>query len=69
MSIKKYNFIVTQEIEIEVDESKFTDKFIKEFKTYMYNFNDKEIYRLILNKKIVKKGNEYFEVSIKTFFD
>jgi len=30
-----------------------------------YNFDDKEIYKLSLIKKIVEKGNEYFEVTIK----
>ena len=30
-----------------------------------YNFDDKEIYKLSLIKKIVDKGNQYFEVTIK----
>lgn len=30
-----------------------------------YNFDDKEIYRLEVEKKIVKKGEEYFKVKIE----
>jgi len=29
-----------------------------------YGFNDKQIYRLVLNKEIVKKGNEFIEYRI-----
>ena len=30
-----------------------------------YGFNDNRIYRLILNKKIVKKGDEYIDFEIR----
>lgn len=32
-----------------------------------YNFNDKEIYSLIMRKMIVKKGNEYIKITINNF--
>jgi Holliday junction resolvase RusA-like endonuclease len=31
-----------------------------------YGFNDKEIYHMTLEKKIVSKGEEYFKLEIKT---
>ena len=32
-----------------------------------YNFNDRDIYRLIVDKEIVKKGNEYIDFRINDF--
>ena len=32
-----------------------------------YGFNDKEIYKLEVEKKIVKKGQEYFKVRIEEY--
>jgi len=32
-----------------------------------YEFNDRDIYRLIVNKVIVKKGLEYFRVEMSNF--
>ena len=30
-----------------------------------YNFNDKDVYKATIEKKLVKKGKEYFKVEIK----
>lgn len=35
----KYEVIVTQYVEVEVDESKFTDKWMEDFKKNFYAFN------------------------------
>ena len=32
-----------------------------------YNFNDKDVMKAEVIKKIVKKGNEYFKINITTF--
>jgi hypothetical protein len=37
---KKYKVTVTQEIEVELFEDKFTDEFLSGFKETMYNFDD-----------------------------
>ena len=34
---------------------------------YMFEFNDKYVYRVEITKEIVKKGDEYFEVYVKTY--
>lgn len=34
-----------------------------------YNFNDKNVYRLTIEKHIVKKGQEYFEFMILPFME
>ena len=31
------------------------------------SFNDRDIYKLVVEKEIVKKGEEYFEFEIKTY--
>ena len=40
--MKRFHATVTQEIIIDIDESKFDDQFLKEFKECMYNFNTVE---------------------------
>jgi Holliday junction resolvase RusA-like endonuclease len=32
-----------------------------------YNFNDRDIYRMVLEKEIVPKGQEFFEFEFKTY--
>lgn len=32
-----------------------------------YNFNDKDIFELILTKEIVNKGNEFIQIDAKTY--
>ncbi len=32
-----------------------------------YNFNDKEVYKAIITKELVKKGQEYFKVKIEHY--
>lgn len=61
------------EVEIEVgysNKSNDIDNFLKPFNDILqkrYNFNDKEIYRLIINKTIVKKGEEFIFFNIRAY--
>ena len=41
-------------------------KIILDILANKYGFDDKQIYRLIIEKRIVKKGNEYIKFEIKT---
>lgn len=35
----------------------------------MFEFNDKYVYKVIIEKEIVKKGEEYFEVTVTNYGD
>ena len=43
-------------------------KMILDIMQKRFDFNDKWIYKLIIEKEIVKKGNEYLEFEFKEYF-
>lgn len=34
-----------------------------------YSFNDRDVFRMVINKEIVTKGNEYIEFKITPYFE
>ena len=45
------------------------EKLITDILCKKYNFNDKDIYKLVLIKKIVKKGEEFIDIRINSYSD
>ncbi len=40
-------------------------KLIEDILQKKYGFNDRNVFRIVMNKKLVKKGEEYIEFNIK----
>ena len=43
------------------------EKLITDILCKKYNFNDRDIYKIVMTKKIVQKGNEFIDFNISTY--